>query len=132
MPLTRTAAVSCLLLLGAGALAAPTRAIDDGWGEPTRTCSDPEFVALDTAVALQCARREQMTCLNVSGCFNLRRMRDIMAACKNAVDALNFACYGGSYVELTADSLSLEAQMDICSERIAMRPPVGCGRPCPL
>jgi hypothetical protein len=131
MPVSRIAVAVSLLILTLP-LAAPVWAIGDGWGEPTRTCSDTEFLALDGVVVLQCALREEMTCLDVSGCFNLRRMHQKMASCKKAVDALNFACYAGSFVELTADSLALEAQMDFCAERIALPPPEGCGRPCPL
>ncbi len=132
MPRPHIAAVLCLFLLGVGASAAPARAIGDEWGTPPRICSEAESLVLEAAVALHCRQRDELSCLFISGCFNLRRTRDLLVDCLNAVDALNLACYGGALIELRVEALSLDHQIGICSERIAMRPPIGCGRPCPL
>lgn len=130
MPRTRIGAILCGLLLGVAVSAAPLRAGD--FSDPPRTCPDAVFFPLDEEVATKCARSNELTCLDVSGCFNLRRTRQLIADCQRAIIALDNACYGGTYLFLKVEVLSLEAQIDFCSERIAMPEPVGCGRPCPL
>lgn len=131
MPHLRIIVAFCLFLLGVGSPGAPARASDEIWDEPTRTCSDAVFTTLDDEVALRCAQRDR-SCLDVEGCFNLRRTRDILHDCQRAVDNLNLVCYAGSFIYLRVESVALQHQIDICSERIAMRPPLGCGKPCPL
>jgi hypothetical protein len=130
MPRPHFAVFSLLLSLGLSLLPSAARAAD-GWGEPTRTCSDAVFVSLDDEVALRCAHRDR-SCLDVEGCFNLRRTRDILHDCQRAVDNLNLVCYAGSFVYLRVESFALQHQIDICSERIAMPQPFGCGKPCPI
>jgi hypothetical protein len=127
----RIAAVLCLFLASAVAPAAPARASDDGWGEPTRTCSDAVFSALNEDVDVECRQRDK-SCLDMSGCFELRRTRQLLADCQRAVNVLNWTCYAGSFIFLRVESLSLQHQIEICSERIALPKPEGCGRPCKL
>ncbi|MEP7009962.1 MAG: hypothetical protein ABJC13_06540 [Acidobacteriota bacterium] len=131
MPRTRIAVVFCLFLLNVGASATPARA-SDGYGEPPRDCSDAVFFPLDEEVATKCGRSNGLSCLDVSGCFNLRRTRQLLADCQRAINALDYACYGGSYIFLKVELFSLQEQIDFCSERIALPEPEGCGRPCRL
>ncbi len=127
MPRIRTAALFCLLLLGTGLLA-PAHAGD--FGEPPPQCPAEIFAAISEEVAVQCARRNQLSCLDVEGCFNLRRTLQLFEGCYRAIQKLDNVCYFGTYLYLKVELLSIGHQMDICAERIAMPEPLGCGRPC--
>lgn len=120
------------LLLGVGLLFAGEAEAQCAVTNPMLTCSVAECVALQSQVHApdSCGPPAPLSCANVTGCFNLRAMRQRWLNCYIARSRINVRCFGGGDLGHQIAASMAIGNVNTCDSIIALPEPRGCADPC--
>lgn len=103
-------------------------------GNPLMTCPVAECIALQALVHApnSCGPPAPLACRNVTGCFNLRAMRQQWLTCYIARNRINARCFGGGDIGHQMAAAQAIQNVSACDAIIALPEPEGCADPCPF
>jgi hypothetical protein len=122
------------LVLVAGLLFAGRAQAQCDVTNPMLTCPVAECIALQAQVHApdSCGPPAPLACRNVTGCFNLRAMRQQWLNCYVARSRINVRCFGGGDMGHQIAAAQAIQNVYACDSIIALPEPEGCADPCPF
>ena len=126
--------ISCLALLAfalLGSLSGSVARAGEWSIDDDLDCDEDLFITLFEDYETKCLREPRPDCANASGCFELRRIRQLLRECVAAADRVNNECFDGQSNPIRSKSMRAITAIQACNARMALPEPVGCGRICP-
>ena len=123
--------ILCLALFGIGLVVGSVARAGEWSDDDPLGCDEDLFIILFEDYETKCQREPRPDCATATGCFELRRVRQLLRECVAAADRVNNECFDGASNPIRAKSMRATAAIQACNARMSLPEPIGCGRICP-